>query len=326
MGKETLKRIDEIVGRINTHPEYSVCARNRITEMIRIEAIKHSASLETQLDERMEKEERKKRIKKDIQSLRVAHDFLATEGISLYSLSVLGSKVETGENNGILRRNVEGSSHRYGDIECPPAGVVLDLLKNLVGYLTEEPNVHPVSRAINAHLSLVYIHPYEDGNGRAARLLQNFCLEQRNYPQTLFKDNERELYIALLNPAIKEFMVHRSPYGGDGSGEKTFHDFVGSKVLNSAEGIKKELDRLRVYNVELHNMREEGTYYAVRSTIINYGRASNKPLKVEQIRGRNGNKAQVRVIGDIGYDELKTVLWKSSKKRRFSYEIRIDKC
>lgn len=324
MGIEILKEINRILERINTHPEYSACARNQITEMIRNEAIRHSASLEPEMHE--SRHDRDHRIKEDVLALADAHSFLAKEGVNLYTLTTLGSKIEAGECKGTLRKDVEGSGHRYGNIECPPARKIPYLIEGLVGYLNEEPLVHPVTRATNAHLNMVFIHPFEDGNGRAARLLQNFCLEQRNYPPVILNDDERERYISLLNPAIRELETHCSPYGGDGPRERAFHNFMEHKVLDSVKRMKSQLDRLRVYDVEFHGLREESNYIAARNVITNIARRTNKAVKVEQMERRNGNGARVRVIGDVGYDELNSVLNLFSKKTGSTYDIRINKC
>ena len=40
------------------------------------------------------------------------------------------------------------------------------------------PDIHPIARAAIAHLEFVRIHPFMDGNGRTARLLQHLLLAQ----------------------------------------------------------------------------------------------------------------------------------------------------
>ncbi|MBL0888369.1 Fic family protein [Myceligenerans indicum] len=55
---------------------------------------------------------------------------------------------------------------------APPAGDVPDLMAELVDWLNESDGSHPVVRAAMAHLHLVSIHPWADGNGRMSRSLQ----------------------------------------------------------------------------------------------------------------------------------------------------------
>ena len=44
-----------------------------------------------------------------------------------------------------------------------------------------EPFIHPVVRAILLHFWLAYDHPFEDGNGRTARILFFWLMQQRGY-------------------------------------------------------------------------------------------------------------------------------------------------
>jgi Fic family protein len=45
----------------------------------------------------------------------------------------------------------------------------------------EKPFVHPVLRAILLHFWLAYDHPFEDGNGRTARILFFWLMHERGY-------------------------------------------------------------------------------------------------------------------------------------------------
>ncbi|MDY3099457.1 MAG: Fic family protein, partial [Bacteroidaceae bacterium] len=52
--------------------------------------------------------------------------------------------------------------------------------------------------SFNAHLNLVTIHPWVDGNGRTARLLMNYIQFCYNlFPTKIFKE-DREEYISAL--------------------------------------------------------------------------------------------------------------------------------
>lgn len=54
---------------------------------------------------------------------------------------------------------------------APPAKFVPDLMEQLFSWMNhEKKNVHPLILASVFHYEFVFIHPYEDGNGRMARL------------------------------------------------------------------------------------------------------------------------------------------------------------
>ncbi len=66
----------------------------------------------------------------------------------------------------------------------PPAEQLperLDALCEFANADDNEPFVHPVVRAILLHLWLAYDHPFEDGNGRTARLLFFWLMHRRGY-------------------------------------------------------------------------------------------------------------------------------------------------
>lgn len=65
-----------------------------------------------------------------------------------------------------------------GDIvyEAPDAEQVPDLIDELVAELAGDRDTPPLIRAAMAHLNLVMIHPFRDGNGRMSRCLQTLVL------------------------------------------------------------------------------------------------------------------------------------------------------
>jgi Fic family protein len=57
---------------------------------------------------------------------------------------------------------------------------------------------HPIVIAAFAHLRLVSIHPFVDGNDRASRLLMNLVLGQTGYPPAIIQKEDRLKYINAL--------------------------------------------------------------------------------------------------------------------------------
>lgn len=55
--------------------------------------------------------------------------------------------------------------------------------------------------AIQFHYRFIRIHPFDDSNGRTARILMNFILMQGGYPPVIIKTGEKEQYIAALEQA-----------------------------------------------------------------------------------------------------------------------------
>lgn len=58
----------------------------------------------------------------------------------------------------------------------PDSDDIPALIGEVVDWLRSEDDVHVVVRAAMAHLNLVSVHPFEDGNGRASRIVQSLVL------------------------------------------------------------------------------------------------------------------------------------------------------
>lgn len=67
-------------------------------------------------------------------------------------------------------------------IYTPPPWLDVPLLMTqLVGWINQESEIHPVLVAALAQFQLVHIHPFVDGNGRTSRLLSTLCLYRTGY-------------------------------------------------------------------------------------------------------------------------------------------------
>jgi Fic family protein len=82
-----------------------------------------------------------------------------------------------------------------GDVvyEGPPAKDVPRLVAELVESLNEADEHHALARAAMAHLNLVMIHPWKDGNGRMARTLQSLVLAREGILSPEFASIEEYL-------------------------------------------------------------------------------------------------------------------------------------
>jgi Fic family protein len=77
-------------------------------------------------------------------------------------------------------------------------------MEQLMRWLREEEQkheLHPVAAAAIFHHRFVSIHPFDDGNGRMARLLMNLLLMQSQYPPVVIKIQQRNAYFTALSLA-----------------------------------------------------------------------------------------------------------------------------
>lgn len=78
---------------------------------------------------------------------------------------------------------------------------VPELMEEFIKWFQSNNSDHAVKIAIDAHLKLVSIHPFIDGNGRTARLLMNLLLIQIGFPPAIVRKEDRSVYINSLEKA-----------------------------------------------------------------------------------------------------------------------------
>jgi Fic family protein len=81
------------------------------------------------------------------------------------------------------------------------------LMANFITKLVQSEENTPI-KAIEAHYSMVAIHPFIDGNGRTARLLMNLILLADGYAPLIIRPRDRKRYIdSLENKHYLPFML-----------------------------------------------------------------------------------------------------------------------
>ncbi|GAA1757853.1 Fic family protein [Luedemannella helvata] len=77
--------------------------------------------------------------------------------------------------------------------EGPEAGRVPSLMTELAASLQADVDTDPLVRGAMAHLNLVMIHPFRDGNGRMARALQTLAISRQSIIEPAFSSIEEWL-------------------------------------------------------------------------------------------------------------------------------------
>lgn len=80
----------------------------------------------------------------------------------------------------------------------------------------ESRTLHPIELVAKLHHEFVLIHPFDDGNGRVARLLVNYLLLRLRYPPLIVKSDDKAGYLTALRqadagdlPALTSYLVAR---------------------------------------------------------------------------------------------------------------------
>jgi len=90
-----------------------------------------------------------------------------------------------------------GEVFNYASPEETPA--MMGDLVNWYNGAEKENNLHPVELASLFHYRFIRIHPFQDGNGRIARLLVNYILLKHGYPMIIVPSKDKEKYLDSLN-------------------------------------------------------------------------------------------------------------------------------
>ena len=61
-----------------------------------------------------------------------------------------------------------------------------------------ETEINPIILAAEFHYKFIRIHPFDDGNGRTARIVMNFILMQFGFPPVIIKTEDKSNYFAAL--------------------------------------------------------------------------------------------------------------------------------
>lgn len=87
------------------------------------------------------------------------------------------------QHNDKLSRHEDVENHMRESIEQLPV---------------KREQLHPVEYAAMLHREFIYIHPFEDGNGRIVRLLMNHALLATGYPPVVISPASKHEYIQAL--------------------------------------------------------------------------------------------------------------------------------
>lgn len=137
--------------------------------------------------------------------IRNLHHTLLREDYTVYrnlpggmqtSYTVHAGQYKTRPNSVITRY---GDGFEYASPEETPA-----LMTDLVDWYNQaeqEGKLSPVDLATLFHYRYIRIHPFEDGNGRIARLMVNFILARHGYPMIVVRSRNKSEYLDALHSA-----------------------------------------------------------------------------------------------------------------------------
>ncbi len=125
-------------------------------------------------------------------------------------------------------RTATGEIFRFAEPFETPA-MMWDLIEWYRGE-RERPDTNPIILATDFHYRFIRIHPFDDGNGRTARILMNFILLSYGYPPAIIKTEEKWEYLYALRQ-------------GDIGEMDAFYDYIAQKVEQSLDTMLTTLQK-----------------------------------------------------------------------------------
>ena len=122
----------------------------------------------------------------------------------------------------LLREDYNGDRFEYASPEETPA-----LMTDLVDWYNEAEQsgkYTPVELAAIFHYRYIRIHPFEDGNGRIARLMANYILSRHGYPMIVVRSRKKNDYLEALHKT--DLTVGASPSLGAHASKRDIQQFL----------------------------------------------------------------------------------------------------
>ena len=200
--------------------------------------------------------------------IRTLHHTLLREDYVVYrtlpggqqtSYTVHAGRYKTRPNSMITRY---GDKFDYASPEETPA-----LMTDLVDWYNEEEargKLTPVQLAALFHYRYIRIHPFEDGNGRIARLMVNYILVRHHWPMAVVRNRNKSQYIEALHHA--DVVVGPTPSDGAhatfqqiGPFARYFQKLVTTELEYDIEFVKEQSPDVWWYDGQKIKFRSKST-------------------------------------------------------------------
>ena len=137
--------------------------------------------------------------------IRMLHHTLLREEYTVYRDLPDGIQTSYTIHAGCYKTRPNSVITRYGDrFEYASPEETPSLMHDLVAWYNEvegSGQYTPMQLAILFHYRYIRIHPFEDGNGRIARLMVNFILARHGLPMLVVRSAKKQDYLEALHKA-----------------------------------------------------------------------------------------------------------------------------
>jgi Fic family protein len=196
--------------------------------------------------------------------IRTLHKTLLREDYTVYRNLPGGVQTSYVIHAGQYKTRPNSVITRYGDrFEYASPQETPGLMADLVDWYNQAESdgvLSPVELAALFHYRYIRIHPFEDGNGRIARLMVNYILTRHNYPMIVVRSRKKSEYLEALHQAD----IDVGPTPSDGTHAeikdirpfmKYFNSLVANEIYNDVLFISEKNENIWWYDGERISFR-----------------------------------------------------------------------
>jgi Fic family protein len=137
--------------------------------------------------------------------IRELHKLILKEPYEVDAITPEGNPTKKKVNVGVYKSTPNHVKTKTGEIFrfATPEETPAQMNDLIIWYRSkvEAKDINPILLAAEFHYRYIRIHPFDDGNGRTARILMNFILMQFGYPPVIIKTDDKQNYFAALRQA-----------------------------------------------------------------------------------------------------------------------------
>ena len=209
-------------------------------------------------------------------------------------------------------KEVARSEYRNDSVRILDRDAVLPVRPEKIVYQVNElcdlldTGMHPVEKAALSHFHLVRIHPFEDGNGRTARLVQNLFLHHENYPPAIVNVQNRLFYFGLLRRAMQSYYARTAEGISDKATpcEITFNNYIASGVHDACIEAQRMIHGFHTYIIDLGTSEKQVIRGLKRRFDMHFRAGSH----IGHVNIVDMQKGYLRLVGDIDREHVCSII------------------
>lgn len=241
--------------------------------------------------------------------IRQLHKVLLREDYTVYRNLPGGAQTSYVIHAGQYKTRPNSVITRYGDrFEYASPEETPALMAHLVDWYNEaeaSDDYTPVELAALFHYRYIRIHPFEDGNGRIARLMVNYILARHNWPMIVVRSRNKQEYLEALHQS--DLKVGPTPADGAHASLsqitaflRYFKKLVATELQYNINFVEEKSPNVWWYD------GQKLTFRSPSSAIMLHAMTQNPDITIEQLSSEGGIvtaavKKQLRQWTDKGY-------------------------